>query len=152
MKTIKVLVMAGLLAVMPLGVATVSAAAPEIQLTAAGNALEQKYAGQLQAAQAEIGRAVPGIDESMKVALAKACEATKAAKAGVNAAQQSLGKIAGAAGLVTSAVAWLWRDRSAVARLWRDTPAMKRSTSLIALSMERQGDFKGKAEILKAES
>ena len=40
-----------------------------------------------------------------------------------------LAPAAGRAGLVTSAVAGLWRD----------TPAMKRPASLIALSMERLG-------------
>ena len=49
------------------------------------------------------------------------------------------GSVAAGRGLVTSSVAWLWRDRSAFAALLRDKPAMKRSASLIALSMERQG-------------
>jgi hypothetical protein len=42
--TNRLIVIAGLLAVMPVGVATVSAAVPETPLTAAGNTLEKKYA------------------------------------------------------------------------------------------------------------
>ena len=60
-KTNKVLVTACLLAVMPVGVATVLAAAPktaEVQLTAAGQKLEARYADQLKTLQGEIDKAL----------------------------------------------------------------------------------------------
>ena len=107
MKTNRLLVMAGLLAVMPLGVATVSVAAPkaapEIPLTAAGNTLEKKYAEQLKALQAEVGKALPKSDDAKKAALVKAGDAVKAAEAEANAAQQSAGKIQTAKALVEHA-------------------------------------------------
>jgi len=69
-------VMACLLAMTPLGVATVSAAAPkaapkaapETPLTDTGNKLLAKYAELLKAAQAEIAKALPNIDEQKKAA------------------------------------------------------------------------------------
>ena len=96
-----------LLAVTLMGVVGVTPAnaiaAPGTLLTAAGEKLLTQYAEQLKALQAEVGKALPQIDESKKAAFAKACEATKAAKAGANAAQQSLGKIQGAKALVDHA-------------------------------------------------
>ncbi len=103
MRTNRLIVMAGLLALMPVCAASAAAAAPKTPLTAAGSALEKKYAEQLNAAQAETGRALPKLDEAATAACQKSREATKAAEAGMNAAQQSLGKIAAAAGLVEHA-------------------------------------------------
>ena len=95
-----------LMTVASLGVATMSTAAPkaaEIQLTAPGHKLERKYADQLKSLQAEIDRSLPRIDDSKRTALVKAGEAVKKAEADANAAQQSLGMIQGAKGLVDHA-------------------------------------------------
>jgi hypothetical protein len=95
-----------LLAMMPAGVATVSAAstqAVETPLNPEGQRLEAKYASQLKALRAEIQRALPKIDERRRSALMKAGEAIKTAEAEAKAAQASLAKIQGAKGLVEHA-------------------------------------------------
>jgi hypothetical protein len=95
-----------LLALIPAGTATVSVAAPqaaEAPLTPAGNALEKKYAGQLKALQAEIEKALPKISPQQQAAFAKTCEASKAAEAKANVAQQALGNVNGAKALVDHA-------------------------------------------------
>jgi predicted nucleic acid-binding Zn-ribbon protein len=93
MKTTKMLVIGFLLAALPTGAATVSAAAPETPLTAAGQQLEARYADQLKALQAEIAREVPAVGEAKKAAYLAAREAISKAEIAVNAAQQSLAKI-----------------------------------------------------------
>ena len=99
--------MAYLLAVLPAGVATVSAApkqaAPQTALSETGNRLEKKYADQLKALQADIARALPQVDEQKKTALRAACDATKAAEKAAEAAEQPLGKIQTAKALVDHA-------------------------------------------------
>jgi hypothetical protein len=98
--------MSCLLAVMPVAVTTVSAAAPkavEAPLAAAGQTLEAKYADQLKALQTEIDKVLPKIDERRKSALLKAGEGIKTAEAEAKAAQLSLAKIQGAKGLVDHA-------------------------------------------------
>ena len=96
-----------LLAVTLMGVVGVTPAnaiaAPGTLLTAAGEKLLTQYAEQLKALQAEVAKAVPKINEQQKAGLQKAREAVKKALAEANAAQQSLGKIAGAAALVDHA-------------------------------------------------
>jgi hypothetical protein len=68
----QVIVIAGLLTVMPAGVAKLLAAdnktVPETPLTAAGNTLAEKYGALLKAAQTEIETALPKIDEKRKAA------------------------------------------------------------------------------------
>jgi len=99
--------MACLLAVMPVGVSNVSAAAkkaaPQPPLSDAGNKLLAKYTDMLKASQAELTKVLPKIDESSKAALLKAHEATLAAEAEANAKQQALGQIQTAAALVDHA-------------------------------------------------
>jgi hypothetical protein len=90
MRTNQLILIAGLLAVMPVGVATVSAAAPGTPLTAAGNTLEQKYADQFKALQAEITGVLPVIAEQEKVALQKARDAVKVAEKEASATQAAL--------------------------------------------------------------
>ena len=81
MKTTRMLVIGFLLAALPTGVATVSAAAPETPLTAAGQKLEARYADQLKALQAEIEKALPKIDEQKKAAFLEAAKDGKSAAA-----------------------------------------------------------------------
>jgi hypothetical protein len=124
-------VIACLLAVMPASVATVSAAAPkaapEIPLTAAGNTLEKKYAEELKALQAEIGKALPKSDEVRKAALVKAGEAVREAEAAANAAQQSAGKIQAAKGLVDHAKGkWIGGAEKGIAQA---DAALKKATT-----------------------
>jgi hypothetical protein len=107
-----------------------AAAAPKpesVTLTEDGEKLQARYAAMLSALQTEIASALPGIDESMKVAFAKACEATKAAKAEVNAAQQPLDKIARAAGLVNHAKGkWIGGAEKGIAQA---KAALKKATT-----------------------
>ncbi|MCX6879423.1 MAG: SUMF1/EgtB/PvdO family nonheme iron enzyme [Verrucomicrobia bacterium] len=81
MKTTKMLVIGFLLAALPAGVTTVSAAAPETPLTAAGQKLEARYADQLKPLQAEIEKALPKIDEQKKAAFLEAAKDGKSAAA-----------------------------------------------------------------------
>lgn len=95
-----------LLALMPAGVPTVSAAPPktvEAPLDAEGQRLEAKFAAQLKALRTEIERALPKIDERKRTVLQKAGEAIKVAEAEAKAAQAELTKIQGAKGLVDHA-------------------------------------------------
>jgi len=96
-----------LLALMPAGVPTVSAAPPrqrvEVPLSPEGRRLEEKYADQLKALRADIERALPRIDERRRTALQKAGEVIKAAEAEAKAAQAELARIQGAKGLVDHA-------------------------------------------------
>jgi len=97
-----------LLAAIVMGGSIVSAAgkaAPSVPvpLTAAGAEPLARYSAMLTSLQAEVGKALPKIDESKKAAFVKAREAAKAAEAEANAAQQSLGKIQGAKALVDHA-------------------------------------------------
>ena len=87
------------LAVLAAGLARASAA-PATPLTPSGEKLAAHYTEMLTALQAEIAKAVPAIDEQKKSAFLKARETEKAAEAAVQKAQQSLGNIAGAEGLV----------------------------------------------------
>ncbi len=96
-----------LLAVTFLSVSIVSAAAKKGEqtapLTAAGNALEKKYADMLKASQAEVDKALPKIDAAKQAAFMKARETAKAAEAGAESAQKSMGKIQAAQALVEHA-------------------------------------------------
>jgi hypothetical protein len=107
MKPAQALALSFLLAMMPAGVTTVSAAPRkqrvEAPLTAEGQRLEAKYADQLKALQAEIAKALPKTDDSRRTALLKAGEAIKVAETAAKEAQASLGKIQGAKGLVDHA-------------------------------------------------
>ena len=107
MKPTQALALSFLLAMMPAGVTSVSAAPPrqrvEIPLSPEGQKLEAKYADQLKVLQAEIGKALPRTDDSRRSALLKAGEAIKVAEAVAKEAQASLGKIQGAKGLVDHA-------------------------------------------------
>jgi hypothetical protein len=89
-----------------MGVAGASAAEkaePKIPITEAGERLLTILQDGHRALQAEIVKSVPKIDEKKSAALVKAREATKAAEAEANAAQQSLSKIQGAKALVDHA-------------------------------------------------
>ena len=104
MKTAKMLAAACLLAVMPMGVATVLAAAPktapETPLTDAGNALEKKYAATLKSLQEEIATALPKTDTAQQEAFLKAYQAEAAATAAAKegpAAKQALEQAVAAA-------------------------------------------------------
>ena len=72
-------------------------------LTADGQRHLDKYTAQLAAAQAEVNKALPKIDEGKKAALQKAREALKAAESQANSTQQSEGKIKTAKALVEHA-------------------------------------------------
>lgn len=95
-----------LLAVTFMGVAQTSAApkaASLPSLSAAASTLERKYAEALKAAQAEIERGLPRIDDSRKTALVKAREAVKAAEAAEGEAQKPQDDVSSAKGLVEHA-------------------------------------------------
>jgi hypothetical protein len=96
-----------LLAALSAGLSTALAApkkvAPEIQLTESGEQLEAGYAARLSSLQAEITNALPGIPGQKEAVLQQARDAVKRAAAKVDAAQQALGKIQGAKGLVDHA-------------------------------------------------
>jgi len=74
--------------------------APETPLTEAGQKLEALYAEQLKALKAKIVGTLPAVNERKKGALLKAREAEDIAAAAVQAAQQSMGEINSAKGLV----------------------------------------------------
>ena len=76
---------------------------PPASLTADGQRHLDRYTAQLVAAQAEVNKALPKIDEGKKAALQKAREALKVAEAGANTTQQSQGKIQTAKALVEHA-------------------------------------------------
>ena len=95
-----------LLAVLTLAAPRLSAApkpTPSAPLTADGQRHLEKYTAQLAAAQAEVSKALPKIDEQKKAALQKAREALKATESQANSAQQSQGKIQTAKALVEHA-------------------------------------------------
>ncbi|MHC4199400.1 MAG: hypothetical protein ACYSU0_05365, partial [Planctomycetota bacterium] len=77
--------------------------APQTPLTEKGKELEERYAEQFEALRAEIKKALPVIAEQKEAAYLKAREAEKAAEAELKAAQQGLGKIQKAQGLVDHA-------------------------------------------------
>ncbi len=74
--------------------------APVVALAPGGQKIEASLAAQLASLKTELSKSVPAVDEANKSALLAAKEAVKKAKAETAAAQQQLGKIAGAAGLV----------------------------------------------------
>ena len=119
-----------LLAAMAIGAPNGSAAnktEPGIVLTKDGDRLLVKYADMLKALQAEIGKAVPNVNEQNKTAFQKARGATKAAEAEANAAQQALGKIQGAKALVDHAKGkWIGGAEKGIAQA---EAALKKATT-----------------------
>jgi hypothetical protein len=120
-----------LLAVTMLGVADISAAKPkaaeDVPLSDAGNRLLARYTEMLKALQAEIGNALPKIDESKKAALQKAREAIKAAEAEAKVARESLGKIQTAKALVDHAKGkWIGGAEKGIAQA---QAALKKATT-----------------------
>ena len=96
-------------------------------LTADGQRHLEKYSALLAAAQAEVTKALPKIDDGKKAALQKAREALKAAEAGANTAQQSQGKIQTAKALVEHAKGkWLGGAAKGIAAA---EAALKKATS-----------------------
>jgi hypothetical protein len=80
------------LAAMAVGLANASAARkaePDVPLTAAGEKLLAKYSDMLNALQAEVGKALPVIDEQQKAAFLKAYQAESAAIAAEHKAMQA---------------------------------------------------------------
>ena len=95
-----------LLTALTMGIVTVASAAPkapEIQLSAEGNALEKKYADMLKSLQSDVEKAIPRVGEAQKSAFEKSREVAKKAEAEANAARQLLGKIQSAKALVDHA-------------------------------------------------
>jgi hypothetical protein len=120
-----------LLAATSLCVATVSTAAPKAPAVAplaeAGNKLLGKYAEQLKALQAELGAALPKIDDQQKAALQTASAAVKAAEAAANLTQESAGKIGTAKALVEHAKGkWIGGAEKGIAAA---EAAMKKATT-----------------------
>jgi hypothetical protein len=98
-----------------------------ISLTAAGQKLEAKYAAKLAALQADISKALPGVDERKKAALQTASEAIQAAEKEAKAAEQALGKVKGAKGLVDHAKGkWIGGAEKEIAKA---EAALKNATS-----------------------
>lgn len=120
-----------LLAATSIGAATVANAAPRAveapTLNQRGNELSAKYADMLEALQAEIGAALPRIDESKKAELQGAREAVKAAEAEASVAQQSLNKIQTAKALVAHAKGkWIGGAEKGIAQA---EAALKKATT-----------------------
>jgi len=119
-----------LLAAMAVGVPKGSGAnkaEPGIVLTKDGDRLLAKYSDMLRALQAEIGKALPNVNEQQRTTLQKACEATKAAEAAANAAQQSLDKIQTAKALVDHAKGkWIGGAEKGIAQA---EAALKKATT-----------------------
>lgn len=104
----KIIASAALLAVLAVGLTSTSAApkkaaAPEAQLSETGKQLEAKYAAMLAALKADITKALPAVDGQKQAALQAAADKTKRATAEADAAQQALGKLGSAKGLVDHA-------------------------------------------------
>ena len=101
MNTKHIFVMGCVITSLMLGQSTVHAAPPApVTLTAAGQALEAKYADRLKALQAGIAKAIPTVDPGKMAALQAAQEGLKKARTDVVEAQKPIDKIGGAAGLV----------------------------------------------------
>ena len=101
MNTKQIFVVGCVITALTLGQMPANAAPPApVALTAAGQALEAKYAARLKELQAEILKALPAVDEGGKAALQAAQDAVKNAKAAVVEAQKPIDAIGGAAGLV----------------------------------------------------
>ena len=95
-----------LLAATAVGISNAPAAAPKAALpplSQAGQNLETQYAEQLKALRAEIEKSLPKVDEQNIIALQKARDAVTVAQAQAKAAQEALGKVNGAKGLVEHA-------------------------------------------------
>lgn len=75
-------------------------AAPTPALSAEGQQLEASFTARLESLKADLAKAIPAIDESLKAAYLASREEITKAKAGVVAAQQPIDKIGAAAGLV----------------------------------------------------
>ncbi len=99
------LVMIGLVAVVSSATAAPKGppVAPPAPLSAQGEAVEKKYAAELAALRAEIIKALPAVADGKKAALKAARDAAVKATAEASAAQQALGKIHGAKGLIDHA-------------------------------------------------
>ena len=96
-----------IMAVMTIGIphgwAAKKAEPEKAPLTAAGQNLEARYAGQLKGLQAEIGKALPAPGDRQNEALQMARDAVKKAQAEADAAQQALEKVQTAKALVDHA-------------------------------------------------
>jgi len=75
-------------------------AAPETQLPEAAQKLEALYAGQLEALQAEISKALPAVDAQKNAAYLKTREAEGVSKAGLDEAEKRMGELTSAQGSV----------------------------------------------------
>jgi hypothetical protein len=154
------IVMAGLLTVMPAGVAKLVAAdnktVPETTLTAAGNTLAEKYGALLKAAQTEIETALPKIDEQRKAAYVKMCEAEKAAEAEANKKQADLTANQGVSGMVGHRKNWVSKATAAVAaaqeKLKQAATDDARKAAQAALEKEQKNKATGEEELKKSEA
>jgi hypothetical protein len=119
-----------LLAALGLSAPHLSAAAriePPAALTDDGKRHLDRYHALLAAAQAEVNKALPPLDEQKRAALQKAREALKAAEAGANTAQQAQGKIQTARALVDHAKGkWIGGAEKGIAQA---TAALKKATT-----------------------
>jgi hypothetical protein len=90
---------------MVLGAGTVSAKPKQaaVPLSAAGEQLQSQYEASLQSLQAEVGKAIPSVNERKRKSVQDAREATGKAAALADAAQKDLGRVNGAKGLVDHA-------------------------------------------------
>lgn len=154
------IVIAGLLTVMPAGVAKLVAAdnktVPETTLTAAGNTLAEKYGALLKAAQTEIETALPKIDEQRKAAYVKMCEAEKAAEAEANKKQADLTANQGVSGMVGHRKNWVSKATAAVAaaqeKLKQAATDDARKAAQAALEKEQKNKAAGEEELKKSEA
>ena len=156
----QVIVIAGLLTVMPAGVARVLAAdnktVPETPLTAEGNTLAEKYGALLKAAQAEIETALPKMDEQRKAAYMKMCEAELAAEAELAKRQGALDACRGAVGLLEHRKGWVSKATAAVAaaeeKLKQAATDDARKAAQTALEKEQKNKATGEEELKKSEA
>ncbi len=93
------------------------AAPPPTPLTEKGDELLARYTSMLEGLRAEISEAVPAADAAKKAAYLKACAAEKVAEAESKAAQQRLGEVGKARGLVDHALKyWIPKAEKGIAQ------------------------------------
>jgi hypothetical protein len=137
------------------GLAAKPAVAPP--LSATGEKLEAEYTRRLDALRAEIKQALPAIDEAKQAAYLAAGKAVVTAKADLTAAQQRLGELAAAQGLVGHAKGkWIGgADKGiaeAKARLAKATTDAERRAAEADLAKWQQNRADGEAALAERQA
>jgi tetratricopeptide (TPR) repeat protein len=141
----------------PAGAAKPAPAPPAPPLSAAGEKLEADYAARLEALRAEIIKALPPVDEGKRAASLAADKAVAAAKADLAAAQQRLGELAAAQGLVAHAKGkWIGgADKgiaAATAKLAKAATDTERKAAEADLAKWKQNRAEGEAALAERQT